>query len=53
MKNEEPNVEENSEEIIVNEYVETTNNTPNTTKIKEEEEQDTKTILDSIHPITN
>ena len=46
------NVEDNSEEVLNNEYVETTENTPDATNIKEEE-QDTKTVLDSIHPITN
>ena len=34
MKNEEPKIRENSEEIIVNEYRETTNNTLNTMMIK-------------------
>ena len=48
VKNEEPNVEKNSNRITINEHVETTDTT-NTTEVKVEEEQDTKTVLDNIH----
>ena len=40
------------EEVVDNEYVETANNMPTISHIKEED-QDTKESLNDLHPVTN
>ena len=52
VKKEELTADANLEEIVDNEYVETTENMPTASYIKEEE-QDMKELLNCIHPVTN
>ena len=52
VKKEDLTAEANLEEVVNNEYVETTDNTPTTSHIKEED-QDTKELLNGFHLVTN
>ena len=53
IKTEEVNIENDTEEAHTGEYVETPEDTLAATDIKEEENQETKNFIDSIHPTTN
>ena len=52
VKKEDLTAKANLEELVNNEYVETTDNTPTISHIKEED-QDTKELLNGLHPVTN
>ena len=52
VKKEDLTAKANLEEVVDNEYVETTDNTPTASHIKEED-QDTKELLNGFHLVTN
>ena len=53
VKNEEANSEIKTEEATLGEYVETADNIPGNTDVKEEEDQEMKSAIDNIQPVTN